>query len=53
MESREKEGKIGMAMTQAFNDISHYQYDEMPVEIRQIKHNAEMKLMKYEIKDLK
>ena len=47
-----KEGKVGMAMTLAMNDVSHYA-DDLPMEVRQIKHAAEMKLLKYEIKDLR
>lgn len=52
MDDRELRPKIGMAMTHAFNDISVYN-DDLPLEVRQLSHTAEVKKLKNEIKDLK
>ncbi|CAI2366930.1 unnamed protein product [Moneuplotes crassus] len=53
MAKKPESDRAGMVMTQAFNDISHYGYDEMPLSIRQYKNNSEVKVLKAEIKDLK
>lgn len=52
MDERELRPKIGMAMTHAFNDLSVYN-DDLPMEVRQLTHTAEVKKLKNEIKDLK
>jgi len=44
--------KIGMAMTQAFNDLSQYN-DDLPLESRQLGHPNDSKRLKAEIRDLK
>lgn len=46
------EDKIGMAMTQAFNDLSQYN-DDLPLESRQLFHPTDSKRLKAEIRDLK
>jgi hypothetical protein len=48
-----KKQKVGMAMTQAFNDESHYYHDELPRELRQMQNHPELRKLKFEIKDLK
>lgn len=44
--------KVGLAMTQAFNDVSHY-HDDLPIEVRQMQQASEIRRYKYEIQDLK
>lgn len=51
MNKKRHQQKIGMAMTQAFNDMNYN--DEIPLEMRQISTVSETKRLKAEIQDLK